>query len=134
MRPLAVKVLMHCILPLALGFFIYYFFRPDVAVVRCFTDRKPLIPLQEMNGLQKLLIYSGPDLCWSYSLASALFLWERGLQKRIRFFPVFVLLLLVMSELAQGIFIHHFTFDMADLGAAILAFLLSFIVIHYRHE
>lgn len=134
MKVAVVRILVHCVLPLLLGFLIYYFFRPDVAVVRCISHREPLIPFHEMNGLQSVLIYSGPDFCWSYSLAAALFTWESGLRKRIRFFPLTVLVLLCLSEVLQGVLLHHFTFDWIDLGAAVFAFILSFVLTHQRHE
>lgn len=131
-----IRVLIHCVLPLVIGFLIYLFFRPEVAVIRWLVHREPLMQTGQMNNFQKILIYSGPDFCWCYSLASALFIWESLQSRAIRFFPLMVFTLLIVSELIQGWVLPGFFFDWKDLGAAVLAFVLSFLLTHHkqRHE
>ncbi len=128
MTPLTKRIVLHLLLPLLTGFLIYFFFRPDVAFVKWFCKKEPLIPYSQLNQLQKFLVYSGPDFCWSYSLSSALFLWERWQGRPIRYFPVLVVLLVAGSELIQGSLLKGFTLDVADIGAATAAFLLSLVL------
>ena len=108
---------------------IYFFFRPDVVFVQWFSKREPLVPLSQLNKLQQLFIYSGPDFCWSYSLSSALFVWERWQGSWIRFFSLIVLLLILGSELIQFLLTSAFTPDWMDVLAALSAFILSYLLI-----
>jgi hypothetical protein len=125
---LLIRISLHCILPLAVGFAIYYFFRPDVALIRWMGHQTPLIPVNELNGWQRLLVFSGPDFCWSYSLASALFFWHKAQARPFRFFPIFIFIIILLSELLQGWALPGFTLDWADLFAAVGAFGLSWIM------
>jgi hypothetical protein len=126
MSPLLKRLLLHILLPLVIGFFIYFFYRPQVVFIQWIAERKPLLPLDELQEWQRWLIYSGPDFCWCYSLSSALFTWHQFQFKRIRFFPVLVILLLLLQELLQARLLPQFTFDWADIVAAVLAFGLSY--------
>jgi hypothetical protein len=134
MKKLFTRIIIHCVLPLVAGFLIYYYFRPGVEIIQWFAMRRPVADPVDMNRVQQLLIYSGPDFLWSYSLASALFIWQAAQVSTPRLFPLFVLLLLLAAELAQGWLLPGFTFDWPDLGAAVLAFFLSFYLTHQRHE
>ena len=127
------RVLLHVLLPLVAGFCIYFFFRPDVVFVQWFVKREPLIPLHGLTNLQKVFIYSAPDFCWCYSLAAALFTWERWQGRTIRFFPLIVLVLVAGSEFIQFLQPHLFTPDWMDVLAAVLAYLLSYWLIRKRN-
>lgn len=128
MTSFAKRTAWHVLLPLIIGFFIYLFFRPDVVFVQWLGHRAPLVPPDRLNQLQQWLIYSGPDLCWCYSLSSALFIWERWTGNSRWQFTVLVFVLVISSELLQGWLIPGFTMDAADIIAAILAFFLSFVL------
>lgn len=134
MTPLVKRILWHVVLPLIIGFFIYFFFRPQVAFVQWLGNREPLLPLHQLNQLQQWFIYSGPDLCWCYSLSSALFIWQRWTGNDRWQFAVLVFVLVIGSELLQGWLIPGFTMDIADVVAAILAFSLSFVLTRKKHE
>ncbi len=133
MNPLAKSIALHSILPLLIGFLLYFFFRPGVAFIQWIDKREPLLPLHQLNQVQHWLIYSGPDFCWCYSLSAALFTWHQWQKKPVRFFWVFVLLLVVMQEILQGWLLPHFTFDWTDMIAAILAFWLSYLFVRQKH-
>ncbi|MCX6316161.1 MAG: hypothetical protein NTW29_02645 [Bacteroidetes bacterium] len=122
---LLIRLLLHCVLPLVIGFAIYYFFRPEVAVIRWTGHHTPLIPVSEMNDWQRLLVFSGPDFCWSYSLSAALFIWQKAQDRPLPYFTLFVFLIILLSELLQGWALPGFTLDWADLIAALSAFGLS---------
>jgi predicted Na+-dependent transporter len=123
------RIFLHVLLPLFIGFFIYFFFRPDILFIQWFTNREPAIPLHQLNKLQELFIFSGPDFCWSYSLSSALFIWEKWQGKKIRLFPLVVLMVVVCSELIQYLLASVFTPDWIDVLAALSAFILSYLLI-----
>lgn len=123
------QILFHAVLPLFIGFLIYIFFRPEVWFIQFLQKREPLIILKEMNPLQKLLIFSGPDFCWAYSLSSALLIWYKWMGRTINHFGLLVLILVILSELLQLFFPSIFTFGWFDLIAALLAFTLSYLVI-----
>jgi hypothetical protein len=125
----AKRVFLHVLLPLFIGFFIYFFFRPDILFIQWFTNREPAIPLHQLNKLQELFIFSGPDFCWSYSLSSALFIWEKWQGSRIRFFFLVVLLIVTGAELIQYLLASVFTPDWIDVLAALSAFILSYFLI-----
>jgi hypothetical protein len=63
-----------------------------------------------------------------------LFIWESLQSRAIRFFPLMVLALLIISELIQGWFLPGFFFDWKDLCAAVLAFVLSFLLTHHNQR
>jgi hypothetical protein len=127
------KLVFHIILPLAAGVAIYIFFRQNT------WFHYHLLPpgfhplVLPRTPLNDAFIFNVPDFCWAYSLASSLFYWGRIDRVRNRFFPVFVLLLIVTAESVQYFLSSRFTFDWMDLTAAILAFLLSFLL-NGRHE
>lgn len=129
---LLLRIAIHCILPLVIGFLIYYFFRPEVAFIQWMGNTLPLMNPQEMSAFGKWLVYSGPDFCWSYSLTSALLLWNNTRTHPHRFFPWIAAALVIGAELVQWSLPGKFVFDWADLLAAVLAFILSLIFIKHR--
>lgn len=128
MNSVSRQLFIHAILPLIAGFLIYFFFRPNVWFVQFFDKRESLISFSQMNQFQKLLIFSGPDFCWTYSLSSALFIWGNWQGQNLKYFPAFVFFLIVLSELGQLFIPKNFTFDWFDIFAALLAFLLSYLL------
>lgn len=128
------RIIIHCALPLVAGFLIYYYCRPGVWFVQWLGKRAQAPASGDPGAVRELLVYSGPDFLWSYSLASALFTWQLYQGRRSRLFPLWVFLLLTSAELVQGRLLKGFTFSWADLGAAVLAFLLSYWIIYHRHE
>lgn len=124
MKPGPARIVQHVILPLVAGFFIYYQFRPDAWFIRQFTNRQA-VPHDHWPQVLQWFIYSGPDLAWAYSLASALYTWEGWQGNRKRFFPLFVIGVIALSELLQGTLIPGFTFDIADLVAVMAGAVLS---------
>ncbi|MBL7732513.1 MAG: hypothetical protein JNM88_15160 [Chitinophagaceae bacterium] len=131
MKPRPARIVLHIFMPLVAGFFIYYRFRPDNWIIRQFTDRQA-VPHDPWPQAVQWLIFSGPDFCWAYSLASALYTWEAWQGNRKRFFPLFVMGVIALSELLQGTLIPGFTFDMADLVAVMAGAVLS--TLFYRKK
>jgi hypothetical protein len=126
--------LLHVLLPLLASTFIYILFRSNTwfhLQVLHYSQNKPLITLEGFTG--KIIVNQIPDFCWSYSLASSLFLWHYWSETKFYRFPVFVLLVLLASEFVQLLLSGYFTFDWADVIAAVIAFLLSFWIV-YENE
>lgn len=127
MRKYARPVVLHVLLPLIVGTIIYLLFRQHTFLHRIFfsgTDYKAIIISE--NKFANVIAFNLPDFCWSYSFASALFIWEKRQERIIKYFPFIVLLILLMGELIQLFLPSMFTFDWLDLIAAFSAFLLSY--------
>ena len=80
-----------------------------------------------MSFLEKLFVYSGPDFCWDYSFASAVFLLNLyyGFSSK-RITGILMMLFLIVAESVQLFLGPWFTFSSGDLFAAVIAVSLSF--------
>jgi len=131
MRSLLKKIVIHILLPLVVGLFIYVGTRQMPIhlfhALGNFPHDTIIENLQNESWLPRIIILSGPDFLWSYSFASALFIWKSygGGQVSFSFF-ILVTVIMACSELIQLFFPGYFTFDIADLVAAILATGLSY--------
>jgi hypothetical protein len=76
--------------------------------------------------LKKWIIFSGPDLCWAYSFASAIFILNH-LLKFLSHGIVFIIVLIIVaaSESIQLFLKPNFTFSFSDLVTVIAACCLS---------
>jgi len=129
MRSLAKKILLHILLPLVAGLLIYLVTRevPLHIYVRNLPLHDSLIDnLQNASWLTRIIVLSGPDFLWSYSFASALFIWKSYAGPVSISFFILVAAIMAFSELIQLGLPLYFTFDIADLVAAILATGLSY--------
>ncbi len=119
--------LIHVILPLIIGGSIYIFFRCNTWLhINILNDNQPVYRCSLNGTTGRIITFQFPDFCWNYALASSLFLWQNWSKIVIPGFPLLVALLLLVAEFAQYFLSSMFTFDAADLVAAILAFWLSF--------
>ena len=114
-------ILIHCLLPLIAGTVFYILFRP-------FPLAANLFPAQlQRESMPGFLVNSFPDFCWSYSLAMALYLFALYFNIRRWKITLCTGVLLPGSELIQLLFPENFTFDIYDLVAVLIAFVLSYI-------
>jgi hypothetical protein len=122
------KIIIHVILPLVAGLAIYVFFRKNTWI------HHHLLPpgLHTFNipqsWLNNFFIFNMPDFCWSYSLTSSLFIWEKSSDYKIKYLPALILLFLVAAESVQYFVPSQFTFDWLDIIAAVSAFFLSYML------
>jgi len=127
-KSLFIKALLHVVIPLLIGFFIYVFYRPNVWVTRNLklgTDTRS--NTENYSFITKWLIFSGPDFCWTYSFASLVFI----LNHSLKFMShgavfIFILLLTEASEMLQLPLAPNFTFSISDIIAILMACILSF--------
>jgi hypothetical protein len=120
------KIVIHIILPLVAGFLIYMLTRP-LPMFRAFgPDNIAIENNQHISWFGRIIILNGPDFLWSYSFASALFLWKSYNGTIPLTFLILVAGIMAFSELVQFAVPAWFTFDIADLVAAILATGLSY--------
>lgn len=125
-RRLIHLVLLHCVLPLFAGLMIYLFLRKSTWI----NELTGLEFSSQKDGyLLSLVKYTLPDFFWDYSFGSALFIYKLSLQKPVKYFSILVLFLLLATEAVQYFFPSRFTFDLVDLGAALIAFILSYLFI-----
>ena len=125
-------ILIHVLLPLAVGGMAYLLLRSNSWIHAQFFSRGSDLPVIKSHGfMSDILKYNLPDFCWSYSLASSLFIWKRWWDAAIPLFSFWVLLILAGSELIQLLPGSDFRFDPIDLFAAFLAFGLSFLFLHH---
>jgi hypothetical protein len=134
MNKKATHIFLFVLLPLIIGTAIYLLMRQGTWL-HYFTGMgrgRPVI--LAANGLQKILANQGPDFCWCFSLASALFIFQKITGIKSKTYALFVLTVLALSEAIQLLFPGQFTFDWWDVCAAIVAFLLSYILNHHLNE
>jgi hypothetical protein len=130
MSSLLKKIILHIILPLVAGFLIYVLTRP-LPILSTLTggsapDNYVTDNFKYAPWYTRIIVLTGPDFLWSYSFASALFLWKSYSGKVSFSFLILVAGIMVFSELIQLLVPDWFTFDIADLLAAILATGLSY--------
>jgi hypothetical protein len=126
MSSLLKKIILHIILPLVAGFLIYMLTRPLPMFRGLGPENIAIENIQHRSWFVRIIILNGPDFLWSYSFASALFLWKSYSGVVSLSFLILVAGIMVFSELIQLAVPGYFTFDIADLLAAILATLLSY--------
>src|SRR6266496_1237850 len=117
-------IFFNVFLPLFIGLIIYLFYRPDLFPSISFSGHSTVnkIPLFQ------LLISSGPDFCWSYSFASALFILNFIFFRSKLLFYIAVTII-VLAEGVQFFLAPYFTFDWVDMIAAIIAIALSYLIL-----
>lgn len=122
-------ILLHIALPLLIGVVIYLKGKEDTWLNNHFPFLNfSLIHWHADNIWHRLLVYNLPDFCWDYSFASALFFWGRKAFANSKYFPVMILLILLMSEAIQIFMPAAFTFDWLDMLGAVLAFSMSWLL------
>jgi hypothetical protein len=130
MNTLFKKIILHVILPLLIGFIIYSIARPDnwitQNILSIIFSNKESDNSSPTNWFAIIIVFNGADFCWSYSLTSALLVWKKLAAFKTAFFSVLIFIIILVQELVQYFFPSYFTFDIWDIVAAILAFLLSF--------
>jgi hypothetical protein len=129
MRLSVQKIIFHVLLPLVAGAAIYYICNPGSSIVQrmlpaFFIPEHPLLDTSK-SALIRIVLFNGPDFCWSYSLVSSLLYWQYAAAFYRKYFWPVILLLLLGQELIQLLFPGYFTFDILDIIAALIAFLLS---------
>ena len=121
------RVLLHIFLPLLIGLLLYLFYRPDVWIATQFGIKPiPHSATSDYSLLEKWIIFSGPDLCWAYSFASAIFILNHSLKFSSHGFVFAAVLVIVgASELVQLFLKPRFTFSFSDLVTVVIAGCIS---------
>jgi hypothetical protein len=114
------------ILPLVAGALVYLLLRNNTWLHHTFgfNPQHPVAAAQGFFG--QLLAYQLPDFCWSLSFAACLFLFQSRLGLSAKMIAPLAFILLIVAEFVQYLFPGSFTFDWMDVGAAIIAFLVSY--------
>jgi hypothetical protein len=119
------KIIIHILLPLLAGVFVYIIFREPVTALHKFLHiKKALFPLSNEPGNQFLLFHF-TDMCWAYALTSSLILFTRF--TRLLCAAIGIAALSVF-ELKQSGW-HLQGFDWLDCGLMILAVLLATLIV-----
>ena len=116
-------------LPLFVGLIIYLLYKPKL--IPLFSFPNSAAALSGKNLFTKLMVNSGPDFCWSYSFASALFI-TNFIFFRSKLFTYATVILIILAELIQIFLPRYFTFDWMDLGAAVIAVFISYLILKNR--
>ena len=123
------RILLHVFISLLIGFFIYIFYRPNVWIIRFWRFNERL-NTESYSVIIRWVIYSGPDFCWAYSFASAVFILNHlYIHQSQKFMFAFVIVILMVSEIIQLFLKPYFTFSMSDLITVIAGCIFSYISI-----
>ena len=129
------KIFIHVVLSLVIGLAIYIFFRQGTWLHRNILPGHTRSFIQIADSFWgNILKYNLPDFCWSYSFSSALFIWGKWRGGQIKLFVFFVFLLILAAEPLQLLLPSRFTFDWMDMVAALLAVLLSFLLVFSKWQ
>jgi hypothetical protein len=134
MKKYAKPLALHVVLPLFCGGLIYLLFRQDTFLHKIIFRAYHQSFIRWDNWLTYFIAYNLPDFCWSYSLASVLFIWEKWQEKMIKLFPFYIFLILLSAETIQLFLPGSFRFDWLDIVAALLGFLLSYYEFHFYEK
>ena len=119
------KIILHILLPLLAGVFIYIFFREPVTFLhKLLSIDKPFFSLPP-GAITYFILFRLPDMCWAYGLTSSLILWT-GVNKFIC--AVISILFLSLFEFNQAGW-HWQHVDFFDCGVMTLATILAVIFI-----
>lgn len=121
------KIFLHIFIPLLIGLLIYILYRPDVWFIEAFNLNLEIQPVSKnISPFKKIIIFSGPDFCWSYSFASAIFFLNHfskfGSHKTLAFY---LFLFLISSEILQIFLTPYFTFSISDVIVILFAWILA---------
>ena len=121
------RVLLHVFLPLLIGLIIYLFYRPNVWLTKQLNiNADSYAEISNYSLFKKWMIFSGPDLCWAYSFASAIFILNHLIKFTSHHFIFIVVLIIVAaSELIQLFLKPNFTFSFSDFVTVIIACCLT---------
>jgi len=119
------KIIIHILLPLLAGVFIYIIFRePVTALHKMLHIGKTVYPLSNEPGNQFLLFHF-TDMCWAYALTTSLILFTRF--KRFVCAAISIAALSIF-ELKQSSWQLQ-GFDWLDCGLMILTVLLATLIV-----
>ena len=120
------QLLLHVLLPLLAGMTVYLLFRHGTWLHEHLFSGFTGWLIEPRNAFTKVIAYNVPDFCWAYSFTSALLIWNNYSRQRLKYLPLLILLVLLLSECVQYWVPDYFTFDWADLVATSGGFLLSY--------
>ena len=119
------KIIIHLLLPLFAGVFIYIVFRePVTALHKILHIGKAVCPLSNEPGNQFLLFHF-PDMCWAYALTTSLILFTRI--KRFICAAIGIAALSIFELKQSGWQLQGF--DWLDCGLMVLAVLLAALIV-----
>jgi len=127
MRKYGRPIIIHLFIPLIAGFLVYLVFRRETwlhHILSVSGDKNPFIIPDK--AITRIIAFNLPDFCWCYAFVSAMFIWERWQGQPVKWFSLFVFVVLLAGEFIQLLSGHLFTFDLLDIFAAILAFFMSY--------
>ena len=124
------RFLIHVIVPLFLGSFIYIYFRQENAIaferIRVILEIQPII---SSNQIIHFIINSFPDFCWLYAFLS---LQTQIIWGSIKKIPLILRAIMyifpILTEMMQYLHIISGTADWGDIIAYLLAILLNFYI------
>ena len=133
----------HCLIPLLLGGFLYILFRSaDLRMFNWFSFigiDNFIISAREnfsefKNYLPNWTYYSLPDGLWVYSFTSALLIYWENDTSKVKFWLIIPFATGILIEILQGLNLFPGTFDILDLAFSALGLSLSKIIINYKYK
>ena len=132
-----IKILIHVIIPMIIGGFIYIIFRSDNLLMFSWFEslglKNSIDSLRSYFSTYRLpywLVYGYPDGVWIYSFVSLMLIIWDGIKSNIKFFWIGIAPILgISAELGQYINIVPGTYENLDLFFCLAGSLLPFFLI-----
>ena len=121
-------ILIHCILPVSIGLFIYLFLRNSDTCIAQFFNFQNTISNNNSWVLYHIRFHL-PDFLWAYSFCTMLLLLTTIKKKT---FAALSFLFVSTTEISTSLFLNA-TFDLVDIFYMMAAIIISMLVIEKRN-
>jgi len=132
-----VYIIYFCIIPVIVGFLIYFFFRErnlfwNTYLLNSYFDYEAIFKYHHGNQVQKFLIYNFPNSLWIFSFTVSLGLVWKDSKSILKYIYLIIpLFVAILSESFQKIGYFSGTFDYLDVIAYVIG-ALNGILICYK--
>ncbi len=128
-------IILHLIIPLLIGGFIYISFRSNTLILFNISDdisdsfqtvRNLTLPYRK--SIPNWIIYSLPDFIWAYTFTTAIILINQDKFRTFNRYCLLLLMVVLTHEILQLFHIVRGNFDIIDLSLEASAFFVSFLL------
>lgn len=128
-----IYILLNIIIPLSVGFLLYYFMSPEVLFIKTIDTligrEAHKVLFKETTGIVKFLRFYGLDMLWGYSFVFALYSILGNNTANLKVIFIIAFIFSAFMEILQLTPFANGTFDLLDIIFEFLAELLAVFII-----